>query len=489
MKVVTLLSTLELTNKGKYELTPLFNLPYFDYQSEFHYDVAALGKYYKVRSEALQKLAKKFVVGTGQYPNVVVAEFNEHSNLVLKKIHAITVGKEPIMSSAAHYIVTVKSTSFPSPNAVRKEIEAIEGAAGLFPLVAITYAAVGQKRTAANVAIALTEPVARKLADILATNGSLVEVLDQETNKVVYSPASKVLGEKKPAVAAAAKEGKTVIEPDYFYVPPVLRDISAVVNAMINSPVYVTTSIIVSGPSGWGKTAFCKPLANALGLKVSYHDMSKILETEEAFGTREIRKGDTEFLFNEFVRDIEAGGHVIVLDEINRTYPGALNAILPLLDWRGTTTIHGRVIKVGPRTVIVATRNVGSAYTGTQSMDGALTSRFSFGAVVDSIPANEEVTMLVKKTGVSKADAALIVKVANAVREQRELGVNVSPRNTEDIARMVVAGIHVRAAYQFNVLLKEEDTDVRVQLENIFNRHCTIEYGPAMEQSRLPSIF
>lgn len=489
MKVVTLLCTLEANKKGLWELEPIVNLPGYFRFSEENYDVEAkLGKYYKVRSGAVQTLVKDWNPGKDQHSNVVVASFIEKTNLVLKGLYLITYGKEPKMSAASKFIVNVKSVVNPTPVSVRKELEAVTAIKGLFPLVNITYAAVSQKRTPVNVAVAMEEHVAKQVADILAENGSLVVVLNQETNAEVYSPASKVVEAKKPEVAkAAAISGK--VNADYFYVPQILNDIARVLGALVKSPEFAHESLIISGPSGWGKTAFCKPLAAKLGMNLDYVDMSMVLETEELFGQREIKNGDTVFAFNHFVEAVERGNTIVVADEINRTYAGALNAFLPLLDWRGETIIRGRKIKVGPRTIFIATRNIGSSYVGTSASDAALVSRFGFAAIVDSMPVGEEVKLLIERTGVAKAEAALIVKVANAVREQRDMGVNISPRNTLAIAAMVKVGIAPRAAFQWNVLLKEEEQEVRVQLENIFNRLLSQDYGTAIDASTLPSIF
>jgi len=489
-KGITLLCTVETNKSGRWELTPLLNLPTVFSFSQPEFDVAGLGLYYKVRSGALQKKMNVLEFSDKHHQGVVVAYFEEKTNLVLKNIFPIQKGKEYKMSTTASADVKVKSVSHPTPVAVRRELEAISEVKGLFALVNITYAAVNQKSSPAKVAVTMDESIARRVADVLATNGALVEVVASGTDNVLYTPTGKVVEAKKPEVAKAAAVGKTVVEPGYFYVPQILSDISRVVSALSKLPDFRSVSMLISGPSGWGKTAFCEPLAKALGLTVEYFDMSIVLETEELYGNREIRNGDTEFEFNKFVAAVEAGNRVIVCDEINRTYAGALNSLFPLLDWRGKTTIHNREIKVGPRTVFVATRNVGSAYVGTQNSDGALISRFDFAAVVDAMPPAEEITLLVKRTGISKSDAGLIVKVANAIREQADsLGVNVSPRNTLSIAQMVAAGLHARAAYQWNVLLKESEAEVRMQLETLLNRHFGIQYGEAADKSQLPAVF
>ena len=487
MSMVSMVCTVETNKKGRFELTPhAVVTDVWGHKAAF--DIDSLGKYYKIRSDAVQKLFMGMTLTANHYGNVVIAHFSEKKNLTLVNLEAIVKGKEPKMSVAANFVILVKSVAYPTPAAIRKQLEDVTDVKVLFPLTNITYAAVNQTKQPNRIALKMERDVAVNIANILGSNGTVAEVIDDATGEVVHT--SVVFGVGAPgAPAAPAKkvEVKEAIEPDYFYVPDSLRHISAAVYALRQRNPESKTAILISGPSGFGKTAFAIPLAKVLGMGVGFFDMSLLVDTEDLFGGRQIENGSTIFRFNSFVEMVEAGNNIIVLDETNRTIASALNAALGLLDWRGTAIVHGRKIVVGPGTVFVATRNVGNEYAGTHNSDAAFTSRFAFSAVIDSIPVTEEVKLLMKRTGVAQEEAVRIVKTANSVREQRELGVNVSPRNTLEIAGLVAAGVHVRCAYQWNVLLKIEDDSTRAQTETLFNRQLGIEYGTAA--ASLKNIF
>lgn len=472
-KHYNLVCLVDKNKSGKFELVPLFNKPGYDVL-----DIGARGKYWRIRSGAVQKMLIK--LGYGKNDIVRAGFAQDGKNITIKYID-----KEydfSMTTVAANYVVYIKAVTQPTPAAIKGNLEAVTEIRNLMAVVNVAYMACSQNNKEIALPVTFELGVAKKIADAICSDGALVEVREKGSSDVTYAPAMEAVAKAKPAAVKAAKE-ESKIDPDYFYVGKELNEAASIVFAMAQQPGFKHTSLLLGGPSGWGKTAFAVPFAKKLGYEVVFVNMAKILETEELFGTRQIKNGDTVFEFNEFVRACEAGKRVIVLDELNRTYPGALNLLFDLLDWRGTSTIHGRTINVAPKTIFVATRNVGNVYVGTQATDGALANRFALAVVVDSMPKTEEVKMLVKKTGVAIADAQAIVNVADEVRRNRALGVNVSPRNTIEIARMAAAGIKPRVGYQMNVLGTIEEDEIRVDLENLLNRSLASRYDEAITAS------
>lgn len=469
---------IDRNKKGDVELVPLCNHP--DY---FAFDIAGKGKYWRIRSDAVKRL----VFRSGADKNdIVAATFSSiGTNITLKY-----VDKEDFaMSTAsANNMIFVKAVAQPTPSAIKSKIEEIVEVRNLFALVNVAYMACSQNGKEISLPITFEKSVAVKIAMILASDGALVEVREKGSNNVIFSPAQEAMGGGKPA-AKEAKTKEVTIEADYFYVGQQLNEAASIMFAMAQVPGFQHTSIMLSGPSGWGKTGFAIPFARKLGWECVFINMAKILETEELFGSRQIKDGSTLFEFNEFVRACEAGNRVIVLDEMNRTYPGALNALFDILDWRGEATIHGRTIRVAPNTIFVGTRNVGNVYVGTQATDAALANRFALSVVIDSMPKAEEVKMLVKRTGITQPEAQQVVNVADEIRRNRSLGVNVSPRNTLEIARMVKAGVKARAAYQLNVLGTIEEDEVRAELETLLNRSLASRYDEAIAASSITLLF
>ena len=459
---------------GTLELVPLCNKPGFE-----KFNIGARGKYWRIRSNAV---VKKLAYCGALKNDIVSAGFMcVGKNITLKYIE-----KEEIAMSAvnASYVVHVKTVTNQTPSGIKAELEGIEEAKNLFALVNLAYMACSQNGKEIAIPMTFSKESAVKLAMILATDGALVEVREKGSETVAFSPAKQVAKE-----VPAKKVEPSVVDDKYFYVGRQLNEALSIMYAMAQQPGFGHTSLLVSGPSGWGKTAATIPFAEKLGYEIVFINMAKVLETEELFGTRQIKEGSTTFELNEFVRACEAGSTVIVLDELNRTYPGALNALFDILDWRGEATLHGRTIKVAPKTIFVATRNIGNAYVGTQATDGALANRFALSVIVDSMPKNEEVKMLVKRTGIAVADAQLIVNVADEIRRNRALNTNVSPRNTLEIGRMVKAGVKARVAYQLNVLFTIEEDEVRAELETLLNRSFASRYDEAVANSEITLLF
>ena len=94
-------------------------------------------------------------------------------------------------------------------------------------------------------------------------------------------------------------------------------------------------------------------LAEKLGMSLVNFDMSLVLETEEVMGHRAIEDGSTLFKLNEFAQKVQEGNVIIVLDELNRTFAGALNALFPFLDHRRGNNFQGQQIKVGKRVLLL----------------------------------------------------------------------------------------------------------------------------------------
>jgi MoxR-like ATPase len=104
-----------------------------------------------------------------------------------------------------------------------------------------------------------------------------------------------------------------------------------------------------------------------------------------------------------------------------------------------------REINVHPEVTFIATANVGSEYTGTQSMDRALVNRF-FPIELNYIPSNQEEKVLMHRTQITSDQAKTIVKIANTVRslaEKQEISTSVSIRETLYVAELVKDGWNV----------------------------------------------
>lgn len=202
----------------------------------------------------------------------------------------------------------------------------------------------------------------------------------------------------------------------YFITPEIEKLFSRVKKLSENK----TQKIMLQGAHGAGKTEMAMQYSALTESPMLIMDCANLKEPRDWFGYKTISNGDIVWHESQFDRAISAGGHVILLDEINRVHPSVLNTLLPLLDHRGFTYLEekGDCIRVGANTIFFATMNEGSAYTGTSSTDIALRDRFSRIVEVQYLSKSKEIELLTKRTGIKTSDATNLVDIANQVRKK-----------------------------------------------------------------------
>ncbi len=223
---------------------------------------------------------------------------------------------------------------------------------------------------------------------------------------------------------------------------------------------------ILIGPTGSGKTEIVSHLARVMGKEMFIQDMGTVQDAQSALlGVHRINKeGVSSFENAPFVSHIQSGG-IVLLDELSRAPLAANNVLFPCLDKRRYLPIDiacddcDRRIDVHENTVFIATANIGSEYSGTQSIDRALLDRF-FIIEIGYPEEQEEVRVLMLRTGAQEKAAKAIVKVANEIRKQykeQELTSAVSVRHTLQAASLTVDGFEIDKAIINTVMPLFED--------------------------------
>jgi hypothetical protein len=290
--------------------------------------------------------------------------------------------------------------------------------------------------------------------------GSLVALAPAPTLtyvKSIFNPKITLIGEDKPmeikTEAAEVIDHPAVTEE--FYVGDEARLIFNTALRMSNAKPERAVKLMVVGPSGYGKTELPKLFASLAGKKFMRMNCGTIRDPEEWFGFREAREGSTVFIRSQFIKIMEEGNVVVVLDEFNRIEPWLHNTLFPLLDSDGATVVHDEHFAIGPGVIVAGTINVGHQYTGVFELDQALYNRFDFTVEVGPMPHNEEVNVLVKRTGLTGTSASEVVKMANILRQNK---VVCSTRTTLLIAAMVSSGLYIREAFE-TAVVKRVPTD------------------------------
>jgi nitric oxide reductase NorQ protein len=200
------------------------------------------------------------------------------------------------------------------------------------------------------------------------------------------------------------------------------ESISSLFQRMADLAAQSTQKALLVGPHGAGKTEMAMQFAARTGKPMLIMDCANLREPRDWFGSKNVEKGKVVWRESQFDRAVSEGGHVILLDEINRVHPVVLNTLIPLLDGRGFTYLEekGDIIRVGPGTVFFASANEGASYTGTSAMDVALRDRFFRVIEVKYLESERETELLVNRTGIARKDADKLVHIANQIRTKSQ---------------------------------------------------------------------
>jgi MoxR-like ATPase len=201
-------------------------------------------------------------------------------------------------------------------------------------------------------------------------------------------------------------------------------------------------NINLVGPHGCGKTELAIQFAARLNLPLLIMDCANLREARDWFGYKTAREGTVYWHESQFVKAVEAGNHVILLDELNRANPHLLNTLMPLLDARRFTYLEekGDKICVGPGTVFFASMNEGAGYTGTSALDRAIRDRFPRVVELTYLGEKDEIKLLVKRVGIEEDIATRLVQMANKIRQD---ATGLSAALTESLStRQLIAAAH-----------------------------------------------
>lgn len=214
--------------------------------------------------------------------------------------------------------------------------------------------------------------------------------------------------------------------------------------------------VMMIGPSGYGKTTLGEAFAIQRGMNFVRFNVALVRDPEEFFGYRTAENGTVKFIESEFTKAIKQGNTVVVLDELNRASSEMHNALFPILDDAGRTVVFGEEIVVGPRTIIVATVNIGYQFTGTFALDQALVNRMDITLRVGPLGPATEAKVLIRRTGITMENAAKIVEVCQILRNLNEAGtilVDASTRTSLKVARIVASGrLGIKDAFKLVVV-------------------------------------
>jgi MoxR-like ATPase len=224
--------------------------------------------------------------------------------------------------------------------------------------------------------------------------------------------------------------------------------------------------IMLIGGTGCGKTELVAHAVDALDRDLESFNCGAMQNPRTSLiGRTHLGKDGTFFKKARFVEAVTEKNMVILADEISRSGPDVFNILLPVLDRQGYISIdedeETEQVFVHPTVSIVATANVGSEYTGTMSMDRALTDRF-LKINLDYPEVENEVDVLTQRhSNVPRDWVEKLSKTAwqqrQLTRESQEFSIEISTRMLFDTVEMVEDGIPTEEAIDASILASFSD--------------------------------
>jgi len=245
------------------------------------------------------------------------------------------------------------------------------------------------------------------------------------------------------------------------------------------------SSILISGPSGTGKTDSAKMFAKYLcspDAKAIYgHDFDMLHFVEDAHTKRvpgsllvdmAAENGNTVMYNTQFIEAVMQGNRIVVVDELSRVLPDVYSSLFPLMDDRRVINYRGREFKVGPNVIFVSTENKGWRHTGTTPVDAALRQRHRYHLKMGFLPFELEQPMLVAKTGIDEKRAGIISRALWSIREntelQGELNADVSQRIAISVAKTAARGNDLGRSFAA-CFLNDVNDDLHKRVADILN--------------------
>jgi nitric oxide reductase NorQ protein len=208
-----------------------------------------------------------------------------------------------------------------------------------------------------------------------------------------------------------------------------------------------TMSILIKGPTGCGKTRFVEAMAHDLGrplITVACHDD---LTTADLVGRHLLKGGETEWADGPLTRAVREGA-ICYLDEVVEARQDTTVVLHPLADHRRQLPIErlGTTLTAPPEFCLVVSYNPGYQSVLKDLKDST---RQRMVAIELGFPPSEvEVRIVEQESGASRADAASLVRLGQAIRglESGVLREVASTRVLIAAARLVADGLGMREA-------------------------------------------
>lgn len=263
-------------------------------------------------------------------------------------------------------------------------------------------------------------------------------------------------------------------------------------------------NVLISGPTGSGKTVMVNWLAKALDRPISTFNLGATQDPRSTLigNTHFDTSRGTYFSQSTFVKAIQEPNSIILLDELSRANPEAFNILMSVLDpnqryLRIDEQSDTPIVKVHPTVTFIATANIGTEYSSTRVIDRALQDRF-VSIKMDYLDEKSEFKLLSKLfPNLSTSNVTFVSKLVSLIREDvsKDEGMlerNLSTRHSIEMASLLHDGFSIEEVLDIVVFpnysseggLESEITYVKQLLQSIVTDKSSDEPIPSVDSNQ-----
>lgn len=263
------------------------------------------------------------------------------------------------------------------------------------------------------------------------------------------------------------------LDSNYFWYPPCHEDIQTAADANMN--------IFMVGPAGSGKSTLLRRVFANRGAHPTVVSFTGETNVDDLVGSKElVPHPDGKGIITEFVEGVlprcMRQGHPLIIDEADATPPDVQFVLHPVLMGEPLLLTKKAAEYIYPEVgfLIAATGNTlgrgddTGLYVGTNVLNEAYLDRY--GIVIEHwyMPEQEEMRVLVKRTGIHRKMAEKMVEVGKLARDAMiadKLSSTFSTRKMLDWSKLVVRGMDLGHAYVLACINKVSRDDKKAVAE------------------------
>lgn len=353
--------------------------------------------------------------------------------------------------------------------------------------------------------IDLDDFVATAMADYMVRKPAAIDPPATPSTPVIHAPVSIVAEEVKVMGGFADKFGVvpknipdfpvpsyTVHDDMKVHVPKIdegyvvqVEEAATLVFGIVNND-----KVLMTGPTGSGKSSLVKYVCAVLGLPFVRINMSSDIESSALFGMVQVNEKGTYFVDGPLTECVRKGG-VVLIDEWELMPPEISMGLQNLLEDDGYlflkeapgTSEEKTVVPHANFRIICGGNTVGQgddtgSYSGTMVQNTATLDRFGIVINLSYLSKEHEVDVITSQTPMKKKEAGELVKLASLVRNahsQQALNLTMSPRTLINWARKAVALKNTALAFRICYYNKLRESDKKVMIE-LYNKVFTEKF-------------